>query len=130
MISSHVWTRTNSINWKTWHDLKSKMSYSSLRLKWLVLYQIYIYIPLEFLPFLGPLTQWCASTLSTALLCSFRVDSDLGLLFLTLSDRYLTLRIFLIPLGIHSICFNHTSINFKHSVNYIKGKWYVSLFND
>ena len=29
------------------------------------------------------------------------------------------LSFYLIPLGIHSICFNHPSLNFMHSVNYI-----------
>ena len=33
----------------------------------------------EFLPVLGPLTRWCASTLGAALLCSSRAGSDLGL---------------------------------------------------
>ena len=37
-------------------------------------------LPPEFLPVLGLLTRWCASTLGAALLCSSRADSDLGLI--------------------------------------------------
>ena len=37
-----------------------------------------IHLPLELFPVLGLLTMWCASTHGTALLCSSRVDSDLG----------------------------------------------------
>ena len=38
-----------------------------------------IRLPLKFLLVLGLLTWWCASTLGTALLCSSRAGSDLGL---------------------------------------------------
>ena len=34
----------------------------------------------ELAPVSGPLTQWCASTLGTALLCSSRAGSDSGLI--------------------------------------------------
>ena len=39
----------------------------------------FIHLPPEFLPVLGPLTRWCASTLGAALLSSSWVGSDLGL---------------------------------------------------
>ena len=39
----------------------------------------FIRLPLDILPVLELLTRWCASTLCTALLCSTRVGSDLGL---------------------------------------------------
>ena len=41
---------------------------------------IIIHLLPEFLPVLRPLTRWCASTLGTALLCSSRGGSDLGLM--------------------------------------------------
>ena len=62
-----------------------------------------IRFPLEFLPVPGPLTWWCASTLSTALLCSSRAGAwyckqhnyhrtpyylNSDKVFLLLSDQY------------------------------------------
>ena len=38
----------------------------------------FIHLPLEFLPVSGPLMQWCASTLGTALLCSSRAGIWFG----------------------------------------------------
>ena len=40
---------------------------------------VFICLPTEFLPALGPTERWCAFTLGTALLISSRAGSDLGL---------------------------------------------------
>ena len=40
----------------------------------------FIGLPPKFLSVLGPCTQWCASTMGAALLCSSRAGSDSGLL--------------------------------------------------
>ena len=47
---------------------------------------IFFILPPEFLPVLGPLTEWCASTLDAALLCSSRAGFDVTCLMRDLNS--------------------------------------------
>ena len=60
---------------------RSVLRWDLRKLKWAVLFILIVCLPLEFLPVLGLLTWWCASTLGAALLWSSRVGSDLGLVY-------------------------------------------------
>ena len=63
------------------HSVLTKLrdKFSKDTLKHLSSFFSSIRLPLEFLPVLGPLERYMMPTLDTALLCSSRASSDLGL---------------------------------------------------
>ena len=86
---------TTSTPWAFIKCSSPKKSYLIFKFEFFI-----ICIPPEFIPVLGPLTLWCASTLGAALLCSSRADSDSGLIS-RLEVRVLSVG-FVFPKGLFS----------------------------